>query len=88
MNNETACTEARANTVAGISISAGESNFHAIVWLVRSLPKLPPAKHAGNPLALLTPRNHSAIPPSGETQAVGLRSFKFGVRRRRYPQTG
>jgi hypothetical protein len=87
MNSETACTKARANTVAGISVSAGESNFHAIVWLVQALPKPPPAKHAGNPLALPTPRNHSAIHPRGETQAVGLRSLEFEVCRRRNPKT-
>ncbi len=31
MNSETACTKAQANTIAGISVSAGESNFRAIV---------------------------------------------------------
>ena len=83
MNSEIACTNARANK-AGILVSVGESNFHAIVWLVRALPEPPPAKHAGNPLALPTPRNHSASPPRGETPAAGLRFVEFGVYHRRY----
>jgi hypothetical protein len=88
MNSETACTKAGANKVAGISVSVGESNFRAIVRLVRTSLKPPPAKHACNPLAPPTPRNHSASPPRGETPTVGLRSLEFEACRRRYPKTG
>jgi hypothetical protein len=87
MNSEIACTNARANK-AGIFVSLGESNFLVIVLLARALLKQPPAKHACNPLALPTPRNHSASPLRGETPAGSLRSLEFGVCRRRYPQTG
>jgi len=54
MNSETACTKARANTVAGISVSAGESNFHAIVcdcaaWAARG-----DCRHVWQAAALVT----------------------------------
>jgi len=83
MSNETSSTKARANTVPRISVSAGESNFLAIVWLVRASLKLPPAKHACNPFAPPTPRNHSASPRRSERPDGGLRSLEFGVCRRR-----